>query len=115
MSDYRSEVRSLEKETRWTFARFIPTILLVVLVVGGIGAVTKYLGMWGGTVMERVIFTESYQRSSALEAAIAVDEATLVEIQHKLSNTNLEKNTRVNLEAQASAARVRIATAKSKQ
>ena len=71
--------------------------------------------MWGDVTMERVIFTNSYQRSSALKERIAVDEATLVEIERKLSNYDLDDNTRVNLEAQAAAARIRIATAKSQQ
>ena len=113
--EYRNDVRDVVTEGRWTFWKIFPSILLIVLVIGGIGAGTRYLGMWGGTVMERVIFTESYQRSSALTERIAVDEAVLTEITRKLNTLDIDDNTRANLEAQAAAARVRIATARSQQ
>ena len=44
-----------------------------------------------------------------------MNEATLAEIRMKLSNPNLDSDTRFNLEAQASAARLRIATIKGPQ
>ena len=116
MSDpYRDEARYAAKEARWTFLRFLPLLLLVVVVLGGIGFATKSLGLWGSTVVERVVFESSFQRSAAMNERIAVDEAVLSEIELQLTNPNLDEDTRFNLEAQASAARVRINTTRSLQ
>ena len=115
MNEYRESARQVAKESSWTFWRFLPLTLIVVVVLGGFGFITKSLGLWGGTIVERKVFEESYQRSSAINAQIATDEATLAEINIQLSNSNLDKDTRYNLNAQAAAARVRISTARSQQ
>jgi hypothetical protein len=115
MNEYRNDARQAAKDSSWTFWRFLPLFLIVVVVLSGVGFVTKSLGLWGGTVVERMVFEESYQRSAALKASIAIDEAVITEINSKLTNPNLDEDTRYNLKAQASAARVRIATAMSQQ
>ena len=112
MSEYRNEIRDFEKEGRWTVFKLLPLFILIVVVLGGTGFITKSLGLWGGTIVERKVFEESYQRSESIKARIANDEAVLAEINRKLSNSGLENSTRHNLEAQAAAARIRISTAK---
>ncbi len=87
----------------------------VVVVLTAVGFGTRYLGLWGDTVIERKVYEGSYQRSESLKARIANDEAVLAEIEIQLTNTTLDATTRTNLEAQARAARVRIRTAKSQQ
>jgi len=115
MNDYRKNVNEAARETRYTIVRFLPLLIGVIVILGIVGFTLRSCGILGRTIVERKVFEESYQRSEALKSQIAVDEAVLVEIEHKLRNTNLDPDTRINLEAQASAARVRIATAKAKQ
>lgn len=114
MNEYRSEAREVAKEARWTFFRFLPLFFGVVVILSAIGFGLKSVGLIGGTVVERVVFENSYQRSESIKSQIATDEAVLMEIQGQLSNPDLDESTRHNLLAQASAARVRIATAKGK-
>lgn len=78
-------------------------------------SILSYAGIFTRTVVERKVFEQSYQRSEALKSQIATDEAVMAEIESKLKNPNLDDNTRYNLKAQISAARVRISTARRKQ
>lgn len=112
---YRDDAKYVAREAGWTVRRFLPLFLGVVAVLAVVGFGLNSLGLLGRTVVERKVFEQSYQRSEALKSQIAVDEATLVEIKRKLTNPNLDQNTRVNLEAQASAARIRINTARNQQ
>lgn len=100
--------------TKVTF-KLTMLLVMVILVLSIAGGVTRSMGLWGQTVVERKVFENSYQRSASLKAEIATNEATLQEINQKLMNPNLDENTRFNLEAQASAIRIRIATAKGQQ
>lgn len=115
MSEYRNEVNQIATESRWTFFRFLPLILAVIVIFSLVGFTLKSLGLIGGTFVERKVFEQSYQRSEALKSQIATDEAVLAEVQRKLMNPSLDENTRYNLEAQAAAARVRITATRSKQ
>lgn len=108
-------MRQVEREARWSFFRFLPLFLIVVAVLGIVGAVTNGFGLVGRTVVEREVFKRSYQRSAAVEAQIATDEATLAEIERKLLIPTLDDQTRAALEAQASATRVRLSAARRQQ
>ncbi|MFX0091547.1 MAG: hypothetical protein ACFFBD_07265 [Candidatus Hodarchaeota archaeon] len=112
---YRNEVQRFERKTRWTFWQFLPLTVLVFTILTGIGFLFNSVGLLGRTVIERKVFEHSYQRSEALRSQIATDEATIAEIERKLVNPNLDSDTRFNLEAQLSAARIRISTAERKQ
>ena len=114
-TQYRKDADEVARESAWTFKRFLPLFLIVVIVLSIVGFGLRSMGVFGKTVVERKVFEQSYQRSEALKSQIATDEATLAEIERKLLNTNLDENTRHNLEAQASAARIRINTTKAKQ
>lgn len=115
MSNYRDEMRHVHSQSRWTVWKFGPLLIGTIVVLAAVGFGLRSLGYWGGTVVERKVFENSYQRSESLKAEIATNEAVLTEIERKLANTNLDADTRANLEAQASAARIRIETAKRKQ
>ena len=98
------------KKIKWGM---IAVVTVIAFMLVGFG--TRYVGLWGDTVIERKVFEESYQRSESLKARIASDEAVLEEIEAQLTNLKLDNSTRTNLEAQARAARVRISTAKKQQ
>ena len=92
----------------WIWLLFLFVISIVVLT--GL----SYVGLFGKTVVERKVFENSFQYSESRKTEIAMFNAQLVEIERKLMNTNLDENTRINLDAQASALRVRLSVARSK-
>jgi hypothetical protein len=111
----RKEIDEAVKEGRYVFWKVFVTLVITGVVLTVLGFVLHSAGVFGQTVVERKVFENSYQRSEAIKSQIATDEANLAEIDRKLQNPNLDPDTRANLEAQASAARVRIAAARSKQ
>lgn len=115
MSEYRREAGQVARDTRWTVVRFLPIFVFVLVILGAVGFVLNTGGIIGKTIVEREVFEQSYQRTAALAERVAVDVASLAEIERQLLNPNLDANTRFNLNAQAAAARVRIQTARSLQ
>ncbi|MCF6205308.1 MAG: hypothetical protein L3J47_00245 [Sulfurovum sp.] len=115
MSKHRKEANEFRRKDRWTMCKFLPLTITAVVILFAVGFGVRAIGAYGNTVVERKVFENSYQRSESLKAQIAIDEATLTEITHLLTNPNLAANSRSNLEAQASAARIRLATTKRKQ
>lgn len=115
MTEYRQMFRTYERDTWWTMPRvmlaFAAVIVFLFLLVFGL----RSLGLWGGTIVERKVFEQSYQRSEAMKARIATDEAALVEIEAQLRIPNLDPQTRARLQAQAAAARSRINAARIQQ
>ncbi|OGZ44484.1 MAG: hypothetical protein A3J55_04565 [Candidatus Ryanbacteria bacterium RIFCSPHIGHO2_02_FULL_45_17b] len=112
MSEYRDEARQMAKDAHWTFWKFFPAFLVAVIMLSAVGFGLNSLGLFGKTVVERKVFEHSYQRQAGLEAEIATYQATLTEIERKLTNSELDTNTRFNLEAQASMIRIKMAAAK---
>ena len=110
-NNLREEVREACSATRV----LIPTILLITVLLFGVAFLLRSIGVFGSTVVERQVFEQSYQRSESLKARIATEEANLAEITRKLSSPQLDEQTRANLEAQASASRIRLQTARSQQ
>jgi hypothetical protein len=109
---YRDNAHQVAKDAHWTFWKFFPVLLVTTVVLSAVGFGLNSLGLFGRTVVEREVFEHSYQRQAGLEAEIATYNATLVEIESKIANLNLDANTRSNLEAQASAIRIKVAAAK---
>lgn len=109
---YRKEVSRGVEEGRWTFLKVFPTVILAIFMIGGFGFLMRSLGLLGGTVVERKVFENSYQRSESIKSQIATDEAALAQIKVQLRNPELEKQVRLNLEAQAAAIEVRLDTAR---
>ena len=115
MSEYRQEAGEVAREARWTFFRFLPMGIIVVLVLFALGFGLNSIGLLGGTVVKRKVFENSFQYSEARKGEIAVFTAQQVEIEGQLSNPGLDAGTRANLEAQAASLRVQLSAARSKQ
>ena len=96
------------KEIKYIVNKFFWWIVGLILLITAIGFITDGFGLLGKTVLERAVFEQSFQRKAGLEAQLSAYEASLREIELKLRNPNLDKNTRYNLEAQASTLRARI-------
>ena len=111
MNDYRDSVRTTTREASWTFWRILPLLVTIIVVLSAVGFGIRSCLLVGDTVVERKVFENSYQRQEAVKSEIAINEAVLIEIKMKLSNPKLDVDTRFNLEAQASAIRVRISAA----
>lgn len=67
----------------------------------------RYLSIIGNTIMERNVFENSYQKTTADKKAYDVYSAQLAEIESRLSN-NLDEQTRQDLEAQRAMLKVQI-------
>lgn len=115
MSAYRDEARHAIGEAQWTFWKAFPLVMLAVVMLSAVGFGLHSVGLLGTTVVERKVFEQSYQKQAAMNSQIATDEAVLAEIERKLLNPSLDAGVRHNLEAQASAARIRIATTRKEQ
>lgn len=104
----------MTQETK-EFWRWFWIAIAAIIVLSIVGFGMNSAGLFGRTVVERKVFENSYQRTESIKAQIATDEAVLAEIERKLRNPELSESTKANLEAQSSAARIRIATAKGRQ
>jgi len=109
---YRNEFKEAKAGVRWSFWRGLPLFMTIIVVLALFFGGLRAFGVIGQTIVEREVFKQSYQRSSSFEARIANDEATISEINMQLMNPNLDENTVFNLNAQLSAARVRLAAAR---
>ncbi len=108
-------MRSVVRHGHWTLWKTLPLVVIGLVVLSGVGFGLQSLGVFGRTVVERKVFEQSYQKQAAMRSQIATDEAVLAEIDRKLLNPSLDADTRHSLEAQASACRIRIATARKEQ
>jgi len=68
--------------------------ILIIVIIAAVGIGTKLIP------------------NKELESQIATDKAILIFVESRLENPNLDEDTRFNLQAQAYAARIRIAKAK---
>ena len=59
---YRDEMNEVAKETSWTSWRFLPIFIVSVVILTALGFGLRSLGLWGGTVVERKVFENSYLR-----------------------------------------------------
>lgn len=114
MNQYRKEASVVAKETSWTFFRFLPILLLIMVIIGGVGFGLRSLGLVGGTIVEREVFENSFQYSEARKTEILTYRAQLTEIENLLSNEGIDEKTRQGLEAQAANIRIQISVASSR-
>ena len=112
--EYREEMRNIRKEGTWTFFSFYPSVILVVFLIALTGFILSSLGLIGSTIVERKVFENSYQYTEARKTETLVFEAQLVEIERRLSNTELNKTQRSNLEAAAAGLRIQLSVSKNK-
>jgi hypothetical protein len=83
---------------------WILALLIVSVIVFGILS-------FAGVIGERIVFENSYQYKAARAGEVAVFEAQLVEIDHKLAGA-LDADTKAALEAQAAAIRINLNSAR---
>lgn len=113
MSDYRKEMSEVHAEAKWTMQKFFPMFLIVVAVIGVVGFGMRSMGLIGGTIVERKVFEQSYQRSEALKSEIAQQRATIMVLEQQLVSANAEES--VLIQTQLNAARIRLATVEGEQ
>lgn len=104
----------MEHEKKY-FGGWFVWVFFLLIVASIILTGLSYMGIIGKTVVKRVVFENSFQYSEARKSEIATFNAQLTEISHKLSNPELDKTTRTNLEAQASSVRIMLSVARAKQ
>lgn len=90
------------------FTKWWIWLLFLIVASGAIFVFLSYAGIFGKTVVERKVFENSYQYSAGKKQQIATYEAQLAELSSKLINSNLDENTRSNIEAQMSAIRIQL-------
>ena len=95
---------------KWWIWILLLTIVSIVAFTG-----LNYVGLIGGTIVERKVFENSFQYSEARKMEIATFEAQLTEIEHKLSSDSIDSETRENLEAQAAGIRIQLSVSRSRQ
>lgn len=92
----------------WLWVLFLPIQIVIVLSIMG------YISKFTSTIVERKVFENSYQRSESIKSEVVIFEATLAEIDQKLSGS-IGEQTRNELESQASSIRILLRVAKEKQ
>ena len=88
-------------------------LLLFVVAIVVMFAVSN-VGLFFGTKVERAVFKNSHQYQEAKSQEISIFRAQLNEIDRKLRTPGLDPQTKSNLEAQASAIRVQLESARNR-
>lgn len=96
------------------FGKWWVWVLFLLMITGVIFTGLNYVGLIGRTVVERKVFENSFQYSEARKTEIATFEAQLAQIERKLSNPNLDNNTRTNLQATADSIKIKLNVARRK-
>ena len=101
----RAEYKSLI----WKLGLALVGVLLISSVAFGL---LRYMGVIGQTVVERVVFEQSFQYKEANKSRALLMQAQMTELEAQLRNPNLEDQLRPNLEAQLSVLRVKLNSTK---
>jgi len=101
----------METEKKY-FGGWFVWILFLTIFAGIILTGLSYFGIIGQTVVERVVFENSFQYKEARKTENNVFTAQLAEIERKLAEPSLDTLTRANLEAQAAGIRIQMAGSK---
>jgi len=102
------------REEKKGFKKWWILILGLIILTSVIFTGLRYVGLIGTTVIEREVFKNSFQYKEARKSEIATYNAQLVEIDRKLLISDLDSNTRANMEAQAASIRILLSVAKGK-
>ena len=96
MSNYRNDVNNLNKEVHWTFWKILPVAILIIVIISVIGFGLKSAGLIGSTVVERIVFEQSFQYKVGLAQRGAILEANLVEVDILLRSNPENKQDLIN-------------------
>ena len=81
--------------------------ILFLMIIGGIILTgLNYAGMLGRTIVERKVFENSYQKSESDKTARNTYDSQLTVLRARLSNTDLSKTTRSEIQAQIDSIRI---------
>ena len=106
---------NLGREIRSSFWANLPGTALMyfaLIVVIGLGSA---LSLVGQTKVENAVYQNSYQKKQGDATMLAVQEASLAEVNSMLAEPDLDPAVRINLKAQARAINIRINTIKGQQ
>ena len=65
-------------------SKFFVVFLFASILFGGLGGITKYLGMWGDVTMERIIVKNSFQYKEGMRQQAAIWEASIASLEAQL-------------------------------
>lgn len=111
-SDDFKRGRAEGKSLIWKWGLALVGVLLVSSVAFGL---LRYARIIGTTVVERVVFEQSFQYKEANKARANLMNAQISELEAQLLNPNLEDSIRPNIEAQLSVLRVKLNSTKRQQ
>jgi 5-bromo-4-chloroindolyl phosphate hydrolysis protein len=103
-----------EKQKRYAFG-WVAWGIGILILLSVVGFVLNSAGLFGHTVVERVVFKNSFQYKEARESELTTYEAQLAEINSKLADPNLDENERKTLEAQKASINVLRSAAERRQ
>ena len=75
-------------------------VLFLSIITGAVLTGLNYAGIIGTTVVERVVFENSYQKHAADKTAISTYQAQLAVLRGRLGNPNLDAGARAEINAQ---------------
>ena len=79
-NEYRTAASGVAKETSWTFWRFLPIFIIVMIILSAITFGLRSAGLIGSTIVERVVFENSFQYKAGMAQRGAILEANISEI-----------------------------------
>ncbi len=104
----------MDKEKKEFGAWWMWILGLVVIAIIILSA-TGYLGKLTGTILERKVFENSYQRSEGKKSQIATYNAQIASLNSQLLNPKLDAGTIANINAQLKALNIQLKAAKGVQ
>lgn len=84
--NYRQAAGRAARETSWTFWRFLPTGIVIIVILAVLGFGLKSMGLIGSTIVERKVFENSFQYKQGMAQRGAILEANIAEIDILLQN-----------------------------
>lgn len=94
--EYRTAAGSVAKETSWTFWKFLPILIIVIVVLSAIGFGLMSMGLIGSTIVERVVFENSFQYKAGMAQRGAILEANIAEVDMLLGSNPDNKQDLIN-------------------
>ena len=80
MNSYRNDVNNLNKEVNWTFWKILPVSIVIIVIISVIGFGLNSAGLIGSTMVERVVFEQSFQYKTGMAQRGAILEANIAEV-----------------------------------
>ena len=93
---YREEAREIRKEAHWRFWKFLPILILFIVILSAFFFGLRSLGLIGSTVVERIVFEQSFQYKTGMAQRGAILEANIVEIDILLNSNPENKQDLIN-------------------